>query len=89
MEKITVEVTQADIAKGVRRSLADNPVALAWYAARQEYCHAYRDTIRTAQRDYALPESATEFLNRFHEGERVDPITFELSLTPTPTARPK
>lgn len=90
-EKITVEVTAEDIAKGEPGDGCKCPIAIAVRRATGLNDVSIRPIAqsRIGNRYVYLPDPAKRFVLDFDEEQPVQPFTFEIDLSPTPTARTK
>ena len=73
MRVYRVDVTQDDIAHGVRGNARQCPIARAWNRATGGGLSLYLPTT-------SLPPVAQQFMARFDAGQVVHPITFEMEV---------
>jgi hypothetical protein len=77
---VQIEVTQADIAKGVRASACECPVALAMDRATGRSCTVGVSCGHVDDVSVEFPPEVSDFVLKFDSREPVAPFTFELSL---------
>lgn len=89
MPKITVEVTQQDISKGIERSSCGCPIALALLRSAPGYSFdvgsiavyiGYSGRRISYSRGAVLPKKAKDFILKFDSNIRVEPFKFELDI---------
>jgi hypothetical protein len=80
-ERVRIEVTEADITRGIRRKPGSCPIAHAANRVISAPCSAWPTWGKAGPRlvgdyDYDLPRSAYRFMRAFDAGKPVKPFTF-------------
>lgn len=83
--KITIDVTQDDINKGIKENCRFCPVALAVQRTFNDpEMDVFSPCIKNCEEDrVASPSSVCDFIDRYDNGESVQPFSFEIDVPET------